>query len=173
MTLAASIVPLTAAHWPRVAAIHAAGIATGHATFESEPPSWEDFDATRLPHQRLVAVDPADRVLGWTAASAVSDRCVYAGVVEHSVYVDPAAQGKGIGRHLLDGLADSTESAGIWTIQSGIFPENTRSLRLHRLSGFEVVGTRRRLGRMTYGPLAGRWRDVIMIERRSAVTGRE
>jgi phosphinothricin acetyltransferase len=103
----------------------------------------------------------------------VSDRCVYAGVVEHSVYMDPAAQGKGIGRHLLDGLADSTESAGIWTIQSGIFPENTRSLRLHRLSGFEVVGTRRRLGRMTYGPLAGRWRDVIMIERRSAVTGRE
>jgi L-amino acid N-acyltransferase YncA len=171
MTRVASIVPLTAAHWPQVAAIYAAGIATGHATFEAAPPGWEVFDATRLPHQRLVAVDPADRVLGWTAASGVSERCVYAGVVEHSVYVDPAAQGTGIGRLLLDALADSTEAAGIWTIQSGVFPENTRSLRLHRLSGFEVVGTRRRLGRMTYGPLAGQWRDVIMIERRSAVAG--
>jgi L-amino acid N-acyltransferase YncA len=170
--LAASIVPLTAGHWPQVAAIYAAGIATGHATFESEPPGWEVFDATRLPHQRLVAVDPTDRVLGWTAASAVSDRRVYAGVVEHSVYVDPAAQGGGVGRLLLDGLVDSTEAAGIWTIQSGVFPENTPSLRLHRLSGFEVVGTRRRLGRMTHGPLAGHWRDVIMIERRSEVAGR-
>ena len=172
MTLTASIVPLTAAHWPEVAAIHAAGIATGHATFEAETPSWEVFDASRLPRQRLVAVDPAGRVLGWTAASAVSDRCVYAGVVEHSVYVDPAARGRGIGRLLLDGLVEATEAAGIWTIQSGIFPENTRSLRLHQQSGFEVVGTRRRLGRMTHGPLAGQWRDVIMIERRSAVAGR-
>ena len=111
-------------------------------------------------------------MLGWTAASAVSDRRVYAGVVEHSVYVDPAAQGGGVGRLLLDGLVDSTEAAGIWTIQSGVFPENTPSLRLHRLSGFEVVGTRRRLGRMTHGPLAGHWRDVILIERRSEVAGR-
>ncbi len=171
MNLAASIVPLTVEHWPQVEAIYAAGIATGHATFETEPPDWEAFDAAKLPDQRLVAIDHADRVLGWTAASAVSDRCVYAGVVEHSVYVDPAAQGRGVGRLLLDGLADSTEAAGIWTIQSGIFPENTRSLKLHELAGFEVVGTRRRLGRMTHGPLAGRWRDVIMIERRSAVAG--
>ena len=132
MNLAASIVPLTAEHWPQVEAIYAAGIATGHATFETEPPDWEAFDAARLPDQRLVAIDHADRVLGWTAASAVSDRRVYAGVVEHSVYVDPAAQGRGIGRLLLDGLADSTEAAGIWTIQSGVFPENTRSLKLHR-----------------------------------------
>ena len=172
MNLAASIVPLTFEHWPQVEAIYAAGIATGHATFETEPPDWEAFDAAKLPDQRLVAIDHADRVLGWTAASAVSDRCVYAGVVEHSVYVDPAAQGRGVGRLLLDGLADSTEAAGIWTIQSGIFPENTRSLKLHELAGFAVVGTRRRLGRMTHGPLAGRWRDVIMIERRSAVAGR-
>ena len=147
MNLAASIVPLTAAHWPQVEAIYAAGIATGDATFEAEPPSW-------------------------TAVSAVSDRCVYAGVVEHSVYVDPATQGRGIGRLLLDGLAEATEAAGIWTIQSGIFPENTRSLKLHALAGFEVVGTRRRLGRMTHGPFAGQWRDVIMIERRSVVAGR-
>ena len=171
MNLAASIVPLTAPHWPQVEAIYAAGIATGHATFEAEPPRWETFDATRLPDQRLVAIGPDNRVLGWTAASGVSDRRVYAGVVEHSVYVDPAAQGRGIGRLLLDGLADSTEAAGIWTIQSGVFPENTRSLEVHQLSGFVVVGTRRRLGRMTHGPSAGQWRDVIMIERRSTVVG--
>ena len=172
MNLAASIVPLTTAHWPQVEAIYAAGIATGHATFEAEPPSWEAFDATRLPDQRLVAIDPDNRVRGWTAASGVSDRRVYAGVVEHSVYVDPAAQGRGIGRLLLDGLAEATEAAGIWTIQSGIFPENTRSLKLHRLAGFQVVGTRRRLGRMTHGPFAGQWRDVMLIERRSVVAGR-
>ena len=118
-----------------------------------------------------MAIGPDNRVLGWTAASGVSDRRVYAGVVEHSVYVDPAAQGRGIGRFLLDGLADSTEAAGIWTIQSGVFPENTRSLEVHQLSGFVVVGTRRRLGRMTHGPSAGQWRDVIMIERRSTVVG--
>jgi L-amino acid N-acyltransferase YncA len=171
VSLAASIVPLTAAHWPQVEAIYAAGIATGHATFEAEPPAWEAFDAAKLPDQRLVAADPKGRVLGWTAASAVSDRCVYAGVVEHSVYVDPAAQGHGVGRLLLDALVASTEAAGIWTIQSGIFPENTASLRLHRTGGFEVVGIRRRLGHMSYGPCAGQWRDVIMIERRSAVAG--
>jgi phosphinothricin acetyltransferase len=172
MNLAASIVPLTVGHWPQVEAIYAAGIATGHATFEAEPPSWEAFDAAKLPGQRLVAVDPNGRVIGWTAASAVSDRCVYAGVVENSVYVDPDAQGRGIGRLLLDALATSTEAAGIWTIQSGIFPENTPSLRLHRAAGFDVVGIRRRLGHMSYGPLARRWRDVVMIERRSIVSGR-
>jgi phosphinothricin acetyltransferase len=172
VTLAASIVPLTVEHWPRVEAIYAAGIASGHATFEARPPSWEVFDTAKLPDQRLVAVDGAGHVVGWIAASGVSDRCVYAGVVEHSLYVDPAAQGRGIGRLLLNGLIASTEAAGIWTIQSGVFPENTLSLRLHRAVGFEVVGLRRRLGRMTYGPLAGRWRDVILIERRSTVTGR-
>lgn len=172
MSLVASIVPLAPGHWPEVEAIYAAGIATGHATFEAEPPSWEDFDAGKLPGQRLVAVDPAGRVLGWAAASAVSDRCVYAGVVEHSVYVDPAAQGRGAGRLLLDGLVTSTEAAGIWTIQSGIFPENTASLRLHERAGFQVVGIRHRLGHMAYGPLAGHWRDVILLERRSTVTGR-
>ena len=171
MNLATSILPLTVGHWPQVEAIYAAGIASGHATFEAEPPAWEVFDAGKLPDQRLVAVDPAGRVLGWAAASGVSDRCVYAGVVEHSVYVDPTAQGHGIGRLLIDGLIASTEAAGIWTIQSGIFPENTPSRKLHQSAGFEVVGIRRRLGRMTYGPLAGQWRDVIMLERRSDVAG--
>ena len=116
-----TVVPLTREHWPEVERIYAAGIATGHATFESEPPTWEQFDAAKLPGLRLVAVEDG-RAVGWAAASAVSDRCVYAGVVEHSVYVDPEASGRGIGRALLDALIAATEDAGIWTIQSGIFP---------------------------------------------------
>jgi phosphinothricin acetyltransferase len=163
--------PLTAADWPAVEAIYRAGIATGDATFEAEPPTWEHFDRTRLAEHRLVATDRAGRVLGWAAVTAVSDRCAYAGVVEHSVYVDPAARGRRVGARLLDGLVESTEAAGIWTIQSGIFPENTVSLRLHQAAGFRVVGTRERVGRMTYGPLAGRWRDVVLVERRSHRVG--
>ena len=167
------VVPLQVGHWPQVRRIYAAGIATGHATFEPEPPSWAAFDASKLPAHRLVALDSSGTVLGWAAASAVSDRCVYAGVVEHSVYVDPAVQSRNIGRALLASLATSTEAAGIWTIQSGIFPENTASLRLHDKAGFRIVGTRQRVGKMTYGPLAGQWRNVIMIERRSIITGRD
>jgi phosphinothricin acetyltransferase len=167
------VVPLEARHWPAVEAIYAAGIATGHATFETGPPTWEAFDGSRLPGQRFVAVDEDDEVVGWIAASAVSERCVYAGVVEHSVYVAPDAHGRGIGRALLHGLVHSTEAAGIWTIQSGIFPENDASLAVHRAAGFEVVGTRRRIGLMTYGPMAGAWRDVLLIERRSLQVGTE
>ncbi len=159
--------PMTAVHWPRVRQIYAAGIATGHATFESEPPPWEAFDATRLPEHRLVALD-GDTVLGWVAVSAVSERCVYAGVVEHSVYVDADARGRGVGRLLLDALLRSTALAGIWTVQSGIFPENTASLALHAAAGFRTVGTRRRIGRMEHGPLAGTWRDTVLMEHRLA-----
>lgn len=165
------ITALTIEHWPRVEAIYAAGIATGHATFDAEPPSWSTFDTTRLAAHRFAAVDPAGRVLGWAAAAPTSSRAVYAGVVEHSVYVDPGVGRRGVGRALIEALIVSTEAAGIWTIQSGIFPENAASLRLHEAVGFEVVGIRRRLGLMTYGPLAGRWRDVIMVERRSPVVG--
>jgi phosphinothricin acetyltransferase len=166
-----SIVALSAQHWPDVERIYAAGIATGHATFEDAPPTWEQFDNAKLPEQRLVAVDGDGRVLGWAAASAVSDRCVYAGVAEHSLYVEPSATGRGIGQLLLVALAESTERAGIWTIQSGIFPENDVSLRLHERAGFRVIGTRLRVGRMTYGPMAGLWRDVVFVERRSEVAG--
>lgn len=166
-----SILPLTAEHWSRVEEIHAAGIATGHATFESRPPTWAEFDAGKLVDHRLVVVEPSGRVLAWAALSAVSTRPVYAGVVEHSLYVDPAAQGRGLGRLLLQQLITTTERAGIWTLQAGIFPENGASLTLHRTTGFSVVGTRRRLGRMTYGPYAGRWRDVVMVERRSPTVG--
>jgi L-amino acid N-acyltransferase YncA len=105
-------------------------------------------------------------VLGWVAATTVSDRCVYAGVVEHSVYVHPDARGRCVGRTLLETLIASTESAGVWTIQSGVFGENTASLALHRSAGFRVVGTRERLGRMSYGPLEGQWLDVVLLERR-------
>ncbi|MEV6811617.1 N-acetyltransferase family protein [Micromonospora sp. NPDC051296] len=155
---------MTDAHAQDVVGIYRHGIATGNATFETEPPTWDRFTATRLPGHRWVALDPADpgTVLGWVACSAVSDRCVYAGVVEHSVYVHPDAQGRGVGRLLLQGLVDSTERAGIWTIQSGVFPENTASLALHRACGFRAIGTRERLGRHH-----DRWRDVILIERRS------
>lgn len=165
------IEPLLSEHWAEVERIYAAGIATGHATFEDAPPSWERFDATKLPQHRYVALDEQDRVVGWVAASAVSDRCVYAGVVEHSVYVDPTGARRGLGLALLQALVDSTEAAGVWTIQSGVFPENTTSLRLHQRAGFRTVGTRERVGRMTYGPLADHWRDVLLIERRSTIRG--
>jgi phosphinothricin acetyltransferase len=151
--------------WPAVEAIYAAGIATGDATFETEPPSWEQFDEAKLPDHRLVA-ELDGRVVGWAAVVEVSDRCVYAGVVEHSVYVDPAVGGQGVGRRLLDALVGSTELAGIWTVQSGIFPENTASLALHQRAGFRVVGTRERVGRHH-----GRWRDVVLVERRSGTVG--
>jgi L-amino acid N-acyltransferase YncA len=157
--------PLRAEDWPAVERIYAAGIATGHATFETAPPSWAAFDATKLPEHRLVAERDGE-VVGWAAASGVSERCVYAGVVEHSVYVDPAHAGTGIGTALLRAFIESTEAAGIWTIQTGIFPENTASLALHERCGFRVVGRRERLGRHF-----GRWRDVVLLERRSAAVG--
>jgi L-amino acid N-acyltransferase YncA len=157
--------PLRAEDWPAVERIYAAGIATGDATFETETPTWAAFDATRLADQRLVA-ERDGRVIGWTAASAVSERGVYAGVVEHGVYVDPAVGGQGVGTALVRALIASTEAAGIWTIQTGIFPENIASLALHERCGFRVVGRRERLGQHF-----GRWRDVVFLERRSPAVG--
>lgn len=158
--------PLTASDWPEVERIYAEGIATGHATFEAQPPSWEQFDTSRRPHPRLIAVS-ADATLGWIAASPVSTRAVYRGVIEHSIYVAAAARGQGVGGRLLEAFISAAEADGIWTIQSAIFPENTASLRLHEAHGFRVVGTRERIARMSYGPLAGIWRDTVLIERRS------
>ena len=131
---------MTGAHSAAVLAIYQAGIAEGNSTFETCAPDWAAFTAARLPAHRFVAI-AGGRVAGWVAASAVSGRCVYAGVVEHSVYVHPAARGRGTGRRLLDALIASTEAAGIWTIQSGIFPENAASLALHQAAGFRMVGT--------------------------------
>jgi phosphinothricin acetyltransferase len=141
--------------------IYQSGIDDGNATFETQVPAWERFSAARLPEHRFVAT-VCDLVLGWIAVAAVSDRSVYAGVVEHSVYVDPQARGRGVGRQLLEVLISSTESAGIWTIQSSIFPENIASLRLHASAGFRTIGIRERIAKQH-----GRWRDVILIERRS------
>jgi L-amino acid N-acyltransferase YncA len=152
-------------HWPEVARIYAEGIATGDATFETEVPSWQEWDSAHLAEHRFVALRDG-KVVGWVAASAVSERCVYAGVVEHSVYVAATARGQRVGRVLLATLIASTEAARIWTIQSGIFPENEPSLRLHERLGFEVVGRRKRIGKH-----AGVWRDVLLLERRSDTVG--
>ncbi|RCG33336.1 N-acetyltransferase [Sphaerisporangium album] len=149
-------------HAAEVLEIYRLGIDEGQATFETSAPGWRHFDAARLPAHRHVALDETGRVLGWVAASQVSGRPAYAGVVEHSIYVHPGARGRGVGRSLLDALIASTEAAGIWTIQSGIFPENTASLALHARAGFRVIGTRERIGRHH-----GVWRDVVLIERRS------
>ncbi|MGW0658365.1 N-acetyltransferase family protein [Streptodolium elevatio] len=151
-------------HAVQVLAIYQAGIDTGHATFETCAPDWAAFNTSKLADHRHVALDADGTVLGWAAASAVSERCVYTGVVEHSVYVSPDAHTRGIGRALLDALVTSTEAAGIWTLQSGIFPENTASLALHRAAGFRTVGVRERVGRHN-----DTWRDVVLIERRSRV----
>ena len=164
--LATRIEPMTAAHAEAVLRIYQAGIDEGNATFETDAPSWERFDATRLPEHRFVALDDTGTVLGWVAVVPVSDRCAYAGVVEHSVYVAPEARGRGVGRALLAALISSTEAAGIWTIQSGIFEENAASAALHRAAGFRAVGRRERLGQHH-----GVWRDVLLIERRSRIAG--
>ncbi|WP_037571378.1 GNAT family N-acetyltransferase [Phaeacidiphilus oryzae] len=157
------VAPLTEAHAEQVLAIYQQGIDEGDATFETAAPGWADFDRSKAPRHRFVALDAEDgRVLGWVAVSPVSARSAYAGVVEHSVYVSREARGRGVGRALLDALIASTEAAGVWTVQSGIFPENTASLALHERAGFRVIGVRERIGRHH-----GRWRDVVLIERRS------
>ncbi|MEO3745325.1 N-acetyltransferase family protein [Plantactinospora sp. B5E13] len=154
--------PLRPADADVVLAIYQAGLDGGDASFETTAPTWAAFDTGKLPDHRMVAVDDDGTVIGWVAVSPVSSRAVYAGVVEHSVYVHPTAQGAGVGAALLDALIASTEAAGIWTIQSGIFPENVASLTLHQRAGFRIIGVRERIGRHR-----NRWRDVVAIERRS------
>ncbi len=148
----------------QVLAIYQAGLDTGHASFETTAPDWPAFDTTRLPGHRFVAQD--GEIVGWVAVSQVSARPVYRGVVEHSIYISPAAHGQGVGLALLHRLIASTEAAGIWTIQSGVFPENKASLRLHEKAGFRTVGVRERVGRHH-----GVWRDVVLLERRSPTVG--
>ncbi|MFD9270211.1 GNAT family N-acetyltransferase [Streptomyces goshikiensis] len=157
-----TITPLTGAHADEVLAIYQAGIDEGNATFETTAPTWAEFDAAKLPAHRFAALDTDGEPLGWIAAAKVSDRRAYAGVVEHSVYVHPSARGRGVAGRLLAALIESTEAAGIWMIQSGIFPENAASLAVHARAGFRVIGTRERIGRHH-----GVWRDVVLLERRS------
>jgi L-amino acid N-acyltransferase YncA len=162
------ILPMTAAHWPAVRAIYAEGLATGQATFTTEPPTWADWDAGHLAAGRLVAAaaEAPDRLLGWAALSRVSSRCVYGGVAEVSIYVAAVARGQGVGRALLAALVTESEKQGFWTLQAGIFPENAASVRLHEAAGFRVVGRRERIGQ-----LRGHWRDTLQLERRSATVG--
>lgn len=159
--------PLTAGDWPAVARIYAAGIAGGNATFEHAVPSWEDWLGARLREPCLVARDGDREVIGWAALSPTSARHVYRGVGAVSIYVDPAFAGRGVGTVLLSRLIASSERIGLWTLEAGIFPENAASIALHRRRGFQLVGTRRRVGQM----LDGRWRDVLLYERRSQVVG--
>jgi len=161
---AVRVIPMTAEHGPAVLAIYQTGLDSGDASFETTAPTWTAWDTNHLTKHRFVAVDQDSRVLGWVAASPVSSRCVYAGVVEHSVYVAPTEQGNGVGLTLLRALIDSTEAGGVWTIQSGVFPENTASLALHERAGFRRIGVREGIGSHH-----GRWRDVVAIERRSAL----
>jgi L-amino acid N-acyltransferase YncA len=152
--------PMRDEDWPGVGAISLQGIATGNATFETEVPTFERWSAAHLAGHRFVAVR-GDNVVGWAALAPVSDRCAYAGVAENSVYVAERARGEHLGRRLLEALIEHADATGIWTIQTGIFPENVASVELHLRCGFRVVGTRERLGQ-----LHGRWRDVLMVERR-------
>ncbi len=154
---------MTAPDWPAVAAIHAEGIATGNATFETAPPSWEEWDGAHLPDQRLVATAGGE-VVGWAALAPASSQRAFRGVAQNSVYVAERARGRGVGRVLLEALIASAEAAGIWTLECGIFPENATSIAVHERVGFRVVGVRERLGR-----LDDQWRDVALLERRSQI----
>ena len=156
---------LERADWPAVERIYAEGIATGDATFETAPPTWEEFDRGRLPGQRLVATENGE-VVGWAALMPTSSRACYSGVVEHSVYIAKSARGRGIGKALMQALIASAEAAGLWTIQTSVFPENEASVALHEAVGFRVVGRRERIAR-----LDGAWRDTILLERRSPSVG--
>lgn len=152
-------------NWRVVQAIYREGIVTGHATFETDVPEWEEWNADHLQDCRLVATIE-HHVVGWAALSPVSRRRVYSGVAEVSIYVAASARGRGVGKALLQTLVVESERVGIWTLQAGIFPENTASILLHRACGFREVGYRERIGQMN-----GVWRDAVLMERRSKVVG--
>ncbi len=157
---------MTPDDWPAVSTIYAEGIATGNATFETTVPTWDAWDAGRLEAGRLVATEDSGAVVGWAALSPVSARPVYRGVADVGIYVAAAARGQGVGRRLLEALVVASEDAGIWTLQAGIFPENAASIALHQALGFRIIGHRDRIGCHD-----GRWRDVLLLERRSAIVG--
>ncbi len=152
--------------WAGVRSIYLEGIATGVATFETGAPAWEKWDAGHLQKMRLVARDMNDVILGWAAVSPVSDRCVYGGVAEVSVYVGERGRGRGVGRVLLQALIEASERNRIWTLQAGVFPENVASIKLHLRCGFREVGLRERIGKLN-----GIWRDTLLLERRSEHVG--
>jgi len=160
-----TITDLLPEHWPSVKAIYEAGLATGHASFETSAPGWDEWNAAHMAQCRLVAMD-GERVTGWVALSKVSSRWVYAGVAEVSIYIDAKYRGQCVGKALMQALIAESEDKGFWMLQAGIFPENIASLRLHEQAGFRRVGVREKIGKM-----GGRWRDTVLLERRSVVVG--
>jgi L-amino acid N-acyltransferase YncA len=159
------IVELTENHWPQVSAIYESGIATGNAHFSMQVPAWEEWDNEHIKNCRLVAIEN-NVVLGWAALTAISDRCVFAGVAEVSVYVAENARGKGIGKKLLGELAKQSEQHNYWTLEARIFAENSASIKIHEDNGFRIIGKRERIGKLN-----GVWRDTILLERRSLNVG--
>ncbi|MCR8847970.1 GNAT family N-acetyltransferase [Rossellomorea sp. SC111] len=151
--------------WDQVAKIYHEGIATGNATFQNDIPSWEEWDANHIQAGRIV-IRLGDSIVGWAAMSPVSSRCVYRGVAEVSVYVSARCAGQGIGSQLLGALIEASEQEGFWTLQSGIFPENRASIKLHEKHGFRIIGHREKIGKMD-----GVWRDTVLLERRSKIVG--
>lgn len=152
-------------HWEAVKTIYEEGIATGNATFQTAAPSWQEWDNAHVKTCRIIATEN-NEVLGWAALTPVSSRCVYAGVAEVSVYVAAHARGKNIGSLLLQALINESEQNGIWTLQSGIFPENKASISMHEKNGFRIIGYRERIGKM-----GNVWRDNISLEKRSNKIG--
>ena len=172
-----ALLPMTAAHGQAVLAIYQEGLDSGLASFRQKAGSWQDWDRQHLAVCRWVALDDRETVLGWAALSPYSSRADYAGVAEVSIYVARARRGQGLGGRLLGQLIDSAEAAGLWTLQAGIFPENAASVGLHQAHGFRIVGCREKIGRSLAGPgpgpAPGRWRDVLLLERRSRIVGRD
>ena len=152
--------------WQQVKDIYEEGISTGNATFQTAAPTWEEWDSSHVKNSRIVAVDEDNNILGWAALTPVSGRCVYAGVGEVSVYVSSQARGKGIGKALLNELIQQSEQNGFWTLTAGVFPENEASLKIHQQAGFKVLGVRERIGKMN-----DKWRDTVLLERRSQKIG--
>jgi len=159
------IIKMLPQHWEDVKRIYEEGIGTGNATFQTAAPEWEEWNKAHLQTCRLIAVEN-DKLLGWAALTPVSDRCVYAGVAEVSVYIAEAARGKGMGKQLLQALINESEQHNLWTLQAGIFPENISSIKIHEACGFRIIGKRERIGKMN-----GIWRDTILLERRSNTVG--
>lgn len=160
------ICEIQAEHADAILDIYQQGIDTGHATFQQHAPSWAEWDDSHLAAPRLGAFVDGE-LAGWAALSPTSSRCVYAGVAEESVYVANKYGGRGIGGTLLNALISASEQAGFWTLTAGIFPENSASIAVHKKVGFQILGQRERIGKMSHGPMTGQWRDVILLERRS------
>lgn len=160
------IITMLPQHWEAVKKIYEEGIATGNATFQTTAPSWKEWNESHVANSRLVAIEN-DEILGWAAITAVSGRCVYAGVGEVSEYVSANARGKGVGKLLLQSLIDESEKNNFWTLQAGIFPENVASIKIHEACGFRIIGKRERIGKMN-----DLWRDTLLLERRSTIVGK-